>query len=442
MHRFVDTVIIGGGVIGCAIAYYLSRQGRTVEVIERGEIGSQASGAAAGLLAPLGPLSGPGPFADLLLAGFALWPSTAAELQEASGLHLGYEQTGALRIVRNPKRIPHLKKRFANWQSLGLQMHWLDGDEARQIEPGLTPEVSAAIYAPEEAQIQAQQVVQAYAQAAQRLGAMLHTHTEVTGIEQSHNRVTAVCVTPAASPGRKNPDKNVFGNLEGGEFQTGPSTSKPPTREVSTSGMSEPVETSLVGGFPGANESIACEHLVLATGAWAAQADEWFHLQLPVRPLRGQMLALPQPQPSLRTIVFGDAAYLIPRGTRILVGATKEESGFEVRTTIEGQRWLQSTATRLVPILQSQQPIMTWAGLRPHTPDAHPIIGSAPGWENLFLAIGHASVGVLLSALTGQAIAELIASGQLPELIRPFTLERFASTQKAANQENMLPGSR
>lgn len=372
MNRFVNTVVIGGGVIGCAIAYYLSKQGRAVAVIERGEIGSQASGAAAGLLAPLGPLSGPGPFADLLLAGFTLWPSIAAELEEVSGLHLRYEQTGALRIVRNPKRISHLKKRFANWQPLGLQMHWLDGDEARQIEPQLTPEVSAAIYAPEEAQIHAQQVVQAYAQVAQRLGTTFYTHTEVTGIKQSHNRVTAVRVTPGTS--------------------------------------------------------LACEQLVLATGAWAAHANEWLHLHLPVSPLRGQMLALSQPQPSLRTIVFGEAAYLVPRGSRILVGATKEESGFEVRTTVEGQRWLQSTATRLVPALQSQQIITAWAGLRPHTPDAHPIISPAPGWKNVFLAIGHTSVGVLLSALTGQVIAELLATGRLPELMRPFTLERFAST--------------
>ncbi len=379
MHRSVDTVIIGGGVIGCAIAYYLSKQGRAVALIERGEIGKQASGAAAGLLAPLGPLSGPGPFADLLLAGFAMWPATAAELEEASGLHLGYERTGALRVVRNQKRIPHLKKRFANWQPLGLQMHWLDGDEARQIEPLLTPEASAAIYAPEEAQIHAQQVVQAYAQAAQRLDAIFYTHTEVTGIEQSHDRVTAVRVTPGAS--------------------------------------------------------IACEQLVLATGAWAGRAGEWFHLHLPVSPLRGQMLALPQPQPALRTLVFGDAAYLVPRGTRILVGATKEESGFEVRTTPEGQHWLHSTATRLVPPLQfqefqSRQLITAWAGLRPHTPDAHPIIGPAPGWKNVSLAIGHASVGVLLSALTGQAIAELLATGQVPELIRSFALERFTVTPK------------
>jgi glycine oxidase len=141
------------------------------------------------------------------------------------------------------------------------------------------------------------------------------------------------------------------------------------------------------------------------------------------------MLALQQPPSALRTIVFGDAAYLLPRGEHVLVGATKEESAFDLRVTAEGQNWLRSTAIQLAPSLQHRQTITAWAGLRPQTPDAHPILGPAAGWDNVFLTIGHASVGVLLSAITGKAIAELIATGKTPELIRPFALERFASTQ-------------
>src|SRR5579859_1245907 len=105
MYQKADVVIIGGGVIGCSLAYYLRKHRLEVTVLEKEEIGSQASSAAAGLLAPLGPLSGPGPFADLLLAGFALFPSLVPELENASGIRLGYDQTGALRTVRNPKRV-------------------------------------------------------------------------------------------------------------------------------------------------------------------------------------------------------------------------------------------------------------------------------------------------------------------------------------------------
>ena len=150
MNTTVDVAIVGGGVIGCAIAYNLSKSGVDVALFERGEIGAEASSAATGLLAPLGPLSGTGPFADLLLGSFALFPALVPQLEDASGMRLEYEQTGALRIVRNIKHLPNLRKRMHAWQSLGLEMHWLTGDEARQLEPLLSPDACAAIYAPEE----------------------------------------------------------------------------------------------------------------------------------------------------------------------------------------------------------------------------------------------------------------------------------------------------
>src|SRR5215472_9867767 len=105
MSKSTDVVIVGGGVIGCAIAYFLRKRGIAVTVLERGEIGSQASGAAAGLLAPLGPLSGPGELADLVLSGFASFPALITELETATNLRLGYKRTGALRVMRNPKRL-------------------------------------------------------------------------------------------------------------------------------------------------------------------------------------------------------------------------------------------------------------------------------------------------------------------------------------------------
>jgi glycine oxidase len=194
-----DIAIIGAGVIGCSIAYHLRKAGREVVVFERGEIGGEASGAAAGLLAPLGPLSGPGPLADLLMKGFARFPDLVAELEEASGLALEYEQIGALRVVREPRRIPHLQKRMQKWEPLGLRLHWLSGDEARQREPLLSPEISAAVYAPEEAQINASQVVKAFARAAMNLGACFNPHTENTGIHHHKARITTLTTAQGQS---------------------------------------------------------------------------------------------------------------------------------------------------------------------------------------------------------------------------------------------------
>lgn len=369
MDHATDVLIIGGGVIGTAIAYNLRLRGIDVSVMERGEIGSQASSAAAGLLAPLGPLSGPGPLADLLLASFAMFPALAPELEEASGMHLEYERPGAFRTTRNPKRIANLKKRMKAWEPLGLQMYWLTGEEARQQEPLLSPDVCAAIYAPEESQIKAPQVVRAFAKAASNLGARIYSHTEASSLHSSGNKIMSV------------------GTVQG--------------------------------------ETIACNRLILAPGAWASWYEKWLHLSIPVSPLHGQILSLQAPTPPLKHIIFGDATYIAPRGESIIVGATKEEVGFEIQVTEKGTAALYDTALRFIPALQASKRETAWAGLRPSTPDRGPLLGAAPGWENVTLATGHNSVGIILSPLTGKTIAELIATGHTPEVIRPFSPDRF-----------------
>jgi glycine oxidase len=373
MKQTTDIAIIGGGIIGCAIAYNLRKAGAEVTLLERGDIGCQASSAAAGLLAPLGPLPGPGPLADLLLASFAMFPTLVPELEEASGLHLDYERTGALRAVRNPKRVPNLHKRMDTWKPLGLEMHWLSGDEARKLEPLLSPDISAAIYVPEESQIQASTLVNAYARAAHRAGATIRNHTEVIGLQRDYSRITGV---------RTKQD-----------------------------------------------EIITCNHLILATGAWTGCYDEWLDITLPVEPLRGQILAYQQPNASLRHIIFGEAAYLAPKGNNIIVGATKEEVGFDTSVTDQGQSWLTQTATRLVPSLNQSSIERVWAGLRPKTPDSWPILGPTPQWENVTLATGHNSIGIILSAITGQMIAECVTRRYVPNTIHPFSVTRFEQEQ-------------
>jgi len=370
MQSTTDVIIVGGGVIGCAIAYHLRKSGIDVTVLDRGEIGAEASSAAAGLLAPLGSLTGPGAFADLALASFALFPALVPELEDASGIDMEYEQAGALRVVRDAKHIANLRKRLKAWQPLGLELHWLTGDEARQREPLLAPGVCAAIYAPEESQIKASHVVKAFALAAAKHGAKLYSHKGITGVQHHNARATGV--------------------------------------------------------YTEQGETIACNHLVIAAGAWAARCSEWLNIELPVSPQRGQILTLRQPSPALRHLVFGEAAYFAPKsGETVIVGATREEVGFDKQLTAGGIAWLLNTATRLIPALESSAIDQMWAGLRPRTPDNQPVLGPAPGWENVTLAAGHGSVGIMLSPITGKAIAELVVKGEVPELLRPFSLERF-----------------
>jgi glycine oxidase len=370
MYSTTDVVIAGGGVIGCAIAYHLRKLGVDVIVLERGEIGAEASSAAAGLLAPLGPLSGPGAFADLLLTSFALMPTLVSELEDASAMRLEYERPGSLRVVRDSKHIANLRKRMQAWQPLGLQMQWFTGEEARQREPLLSPNICAAVYAPEESQIKAPHVVKAFSVAAAKRGAVLRGHSEITGVQRNHARVTGV--------------------------------------------------------YTSEGETIGCEHLVVATGAWATRSGVWLNVKIPVSPQRGQILSLRQPALPLRHIIFGEAVYLASKsGNTLLVGATKEEVGFDKQLTAGGVAWLLNTAVRLAPSLENSAIDQMWAGLRPRTPDNQPILGPAPGWENVTLAIGHGSTGILLSAITGKAIAELVVEGKAPEVILPFSMERF-----------------
>ena len=373
MQSTKDVVIIGGGIIGCAIAYYLRKSGVEVTVVEKGDIGAEASSAAAGLLAPLGSLSGPGPLADLLLASWSIYPALVPELEQASGVHLAYEQSGSLRVARNPKNIDNLRKRITAWQPLGLKMQWLTGDEARQREALLAPDISAAIYAPEEAQVKAPHVVKAFARAATNLGAKLCAHHNVIGMDFHRNKVTRVCTDQG---------------LE-----------------------------------------IACEHVIVATGAWTRNLERLLDISLPVEPQRGQILTLKQPSsppPPLKHIIFGEAIYLAPKNNgTIVVGATKEEVGFEKHLTAGGIGWLLSTAVRLLSGLEGAAIDQMWAGLRPKTPDNLPILGNAPSLENVILAVGHGSIGIMLSAITGKSIAELVTTGHVPEIIAPFSVERF-----------------
>jgi glycine oxidase len=369
-----DVLIVGGGIIGCAIAYTLRKQNLTVTLLEKGEIGAQASGAAAGLLAPLGPLSGPGALADLVLAGFRSFPALVSELEEVTGFRLGYEQTGALRVVRNQKRVAHLRKRWERWQPLGLRMQWLTGEEARRQEPLLADDVAAAVYAPEEAQIDARQITQAFAQAARHLGAHVLPSHEVLHFVTQGQRV--------------------------------------------------------IGAQTKQRRTFACGQVVIASGAWANECCSWLATPIPVTPFHGQLLALPQPASPLRALVFGEGIYLAPRGSSIIVGATKEERGFDLRADEKGTTWLLETARRLLPQLVASHPIALWAGLRPKTPDTRPIFGFLPRWENVAIATGHNSIGIMLSGITGQCMSELLLTGKLPVLAQPFSIDRFFTVQE------------
>jgi glycine oxidase len=373
MSNATDVVILGGGVIGCSLAYQLARRGVSVVVLESGEIGAQASSAATGLLAPF-KLLGKADDAYLALqrASLALFPRLARELEELTGLSIDYQQTGCIRLASMSQSV-RLQEWVAAWCSRGVTMTVLQGDKLAQQVPALAESYQIAVSIPSEPQVQAVSYMRAIARAAELSGARLASGCQIVGVDRDGSRVIAV---------------------------------------------------RAAGG-----DRFACGSLILATGAWSGQVgNTLLGLQLPVAPAGGQSLELRQPRQPLHHILFGEGIYLAPKSDgRLYVGATHEEMGFVPRVTSEGTAWLLDAVRRLIPGLIGCVVERAWAGLRPATPDRRPILGLAPSWSNVALACGHNGFGVLLSAITGQAIADLVTGGSVPEVARPFALARFDS---------------
>lgn len=225
------------------------------------------------------------------------------------------------------------------------------------------------------------QLVKALAQAARRAGAFIYDHTEVIALERS----------------------------ESGD--------------------------SIKGAWTSRGELLRCDQFVIAAGTWSAKLGEWLSVPLPIRPVRGEIVALQQPPASLRTIIFDEGVwdediYIAPKpdGT-VIIGATKAYVGFDTSVSAGGVQHLLDVAIRLLPALANCPIARMWACLRPKTPDSRPLLGPLPGWSNVTVASGHGGFGVTLSIVTGETIAELVATGQYPEIIRPFAPQGQRSTR-------------
>jgi len=362
-----DVLIVGAGVVGCASAWFLAREGVSVTLVEREDVAAQASGAAAGMLLPFGEAHCEGPFLDWAERSLALFPELCAELRERSGIDPEFEPSGALHVAASPEEADALRQRARRFPDRDLE--WLGPREARDLEPPLSPEIHGALLSPREAHVRSPLLAQAYAAAAVEIGARIERGVSVEGLRRRGGRVIGV------------------------ETSTGP-------RDAGT--------------------------VLLCAGVWTPAVAPF---RLPVEPVRGQILSLDNGQPPLRHLVVGSEAYLVPkRDARVVVGATEERVGFDRRVTAAGLASLLDAAPRLVPGLAECAFRDAWAGLRPCTPDRLPVIGRAPGSEGLLVAAGHHRNGVLLSPMTGRRVADLVLGKPGAPGAEAFRPERFLET--------------
>ena len=376
-----DAVVVGGGVIGLAIAWRAALAGMAVTVVDEAP-GRGASWAAAGMLAPVTEVHyGERPLLSLNLAAAARWPAFAAEVEEASGLPVGYRPGGTLAVARDADDNAALEDLYQFQLRCGLEVERLRSRECRQLEPGLAPSIRGGILAAGDHQVDNRALVEALLVACQRAGVRM-VRGRVAELAVQADRVTGVL-------------------LAGG----GPVPS------------------------PADGETLAAGVVVLAAGCWSGGLRGLAAEALPpVRPVKGQLLYLrgPADQPLCSRNVRGLEVYVVPRTDgRVVVGATIEEQGFDTTVTAGAVHDLLRAALELLPDVAELELAETVVGLRPGSPDNAPMLGPA-GPDGLVVATGHYRNGILLTPVTADAIAELLASGRVPELIAPFGPERFA----------------
>ncbi|MGH7277785.1 MAG: glycine oxidase ThiO [Candidatus Rokuibacteriota bacterium] len=367
----MKVIVVGGGVIGCATAYELAKAGCAVRLFERSTPGAEASGAAAGMLAPLGEGSGT-LFGELALASWRLYPAVAEELRERTGIDVEYVTRGTvypLFTVDDVRRAETRAARQAPCLRAEFGIEAWDATEAHEHEPALATAVRGAMFVHGDHWVNNQRLVVAYVQAA--LGAGVHM---ITGTSVS--RVV--------------------------------------------------VEDGHARGVVADGERWEADVVLVAAGAWSAALAASFGARLPVEPRRGQMLALAHVPPVLRHCVHGDDVYLVPRPSgELLIGATVERVGFQRAVTAEGIASLLRAAIHLVPALGALPIARTWYGFRPWVPDSLPVLGPWPGVAGLFFATAHYRNGIMLAPVTAQLMTEWIVKGHPSIPMKEFLPARF-----------------
>ncbi|MET7545105.1 MULTISPECIES: glycine oxidase ThiO [unclassified Streptomyces] len=372
-----DVLVIGGGIIGLVTAWRAAQRGLRTAVVDP-DPGGGAARVAAGMLAAVTELHyGEQMLLGLNVASAARYPAFAAELEAASGQDIGFRACGTLAVALDSDDRAHLRELHALQHRSGLQSEWLTGRECRRLEPMLAPGVRGGLRVDGDHQVDPR-----------RLAAALLTACERAGVVFHRDRAERLVV----------------------------------------------VRDRATGALLSAGTELAADQIVLAAGSLSGRlAGLPAEVVPPVRPVKGQVLRLTVPAAyapfltrTVRAVVRGSHVYLVPRENgELVVGATSEEMGWDTTVTAGGVYELLRDAHELVPGITELPLTETRAGLRPASPDNAPLLGptALPG---LHLATGHHRNGVLLTPVTGDAMAELLTTGELPAVARPFTPGRFA----------------
>ena len=359
-----DIIIIGGGIIGCAIAYNLAKRDANTLVIDKAtRVGTEASWAGAGILTSHA--STHEPYPTLCRASLALYPALADELKTATQIDIEFIRSGTLSVIFNPDEAAGLVGLAERRVKRGFSAEVLTAEEASRLEPALSPEIKGAVLFPEDAQVRNPKLVTAFAKGAAQLGTQFKLGNPITGFIRENGRVVATVVN---------------------------------------------------------GERLYADTFVIAAGCWTGALSAMLGSPIPIVPAKGQIVLVEVMPPLFHRTIDGLGVYLVPRADgKLLIGATVEMAGYDKSTTVDGVKQMIDAGIGIAPALAQSTFVQTWTGLRPYAKNG-PVLGYLPGHENVVLASGHFKNGILLAPITGKLIAELLMDGETSLSLDPFSM--------------------
>ena len=361
-NKNADVVVVGGGIIGCAIAYELSKQDVSVIVIEKApRVGTEASWAGAGILTSHA--STHEPYPELCRASLAMYPDLASELKDTTDIDIEFIHSGTLSVYFDASEAAGLIGLAERRVNRGFTADVLTPEQAWQLEPAVSKSIAGAVLFPEDGHVRNPRMVTALAKGAGNNGAKIILGNAVTGFCRENGRVVSATVN---------------------------------------------------------GESIHADSFVIAAGCWTGQLTSMLDCQISISPAKGQIVLLESMPPKFQRTIDGLGIYIVPRTDgKILLGATVEFVGYDKTPTVEGVKQMIDAAVTIAPELAESEFVQTWAGLRPYYKRG-PCLGQLPGYENVVIASGHYKNGILLAPITGKLIAELLISGKPSLSLDPF----------------------
>lgn len=368
-------MVVGGGIIGSAIAFRLARAGLSVAVLDRGQPCSEASGAAAGMIAPQGEMIEPESFSVLCTSSRDIYPEFVAEVEDLSHEHVNYRSDGTLLVAIDEHECEELEHVYRTQTQRGLPLERLTNERIIKRLPGLSQRIALALFVPGDHWVDNERLTRGLIKATEGMGAKFHWNCKVTAFNVEGDQI-----------------RNVKAVAEGSAAET----------------------------------AFAAERFVLAAGCWSGRLAETLGLSLPVQPCHGEMIELETPT-ELPYVVRAGINYLVPRGAQTAVaGTTAKWGGFEKVVTAGGVNSIIQGITRIFPSASGFRFRRAWAGLRPDTKDHLPILGFG-NLRNLVFATGHFRNGILLAPITARLIAELLLTGVPSQPLDLYSPGRFKS---------------